>query len=120
MMVRRSVAIATQGFDESYHMYCEEIDWCWRIRKAGWGISVVPQAEIVHYGGQSTKQIPAQSTINLWRSRAQLYRAHHRRLTWLTARKLVILGMRYQARRTKDAAMRQAYQEVAQLWRGQR
>jgi len=120
MMVRRSVAEATQGFDESYHMYCEEIDWCWRIRKAGWGISAVPQAEIVHYGGQSTKQIPAQSVINLWRSRAQLYRAHHRRLKWLTARKLVILGMRYQARRTRDASLRQAYQEVAQLWRGQR
>jgi N-acetylglucosaminyl-diphospho-decaprenol L-rhamnosyltransferase len=120
MMVRRNVAEATRGFDESYHMYCEEIDWCWRIRKAGWGICAVPRAEIVHYGGQSTKQIPARSIVNLWRSRAQLYRAHHRRIGWLAARKLVLLGMRYQARRAKDAAMRQAYQEAAQLWRGQR
>jgi GT2 family glycosyltransferase len=44
MMVRRSVAEATRGFDESYYMYCEEIDWSWRIRKAGWGICAVPQA----------------------------------------------------------------------------
>jgi GT2 family glycosyltransferase len=70
MLVRADVAQVTDGFDESYHMYCEEIDWSWRVRAAGWAIYAVPQAEIIHYGGESTKQIPAQSIINLWRSRA--------------------------------------------------
>jgi N-acetylglucosaminyl-diphospho-decaprenol L-rhamnosyltransferase len=120
MMVRRSVAEATRGFDESYYMYCEEIDWSWRIRKAGWGICAVPQAEIVHYSNQSAGQIPAQSYVHLWRSRAQLYRAHHRRVTWLAARKIVLRGMNYQLRRCQDAAMRQAYQEAAQAWRENR
>ena len=43
-------------------MYCEEIDWAWRIREAGWEIMVVPAAEIIHFGGESTSQIPAQSS----------------------------------------------------------
>ena len=42
MMVRADVAESTHGFDESFHMYCEEIDWSWRVREAGWEIYTVP------------------------------------------------------------------------------
>ena len=86
MMVRRDVAEVTGGFDESFHMYCEEVDWCWRIRKAGWSIYTVPAAEIIHYGGESTRQVPARSVLDLWRSRAQLYAKHHGRLRRACAR----------------------------------
>ncbi|MFQ5421720.1 MAG: glycosyltransferase family 2 protein, partial [Anaerolineae bacterium] len=48
MMLRAAVATRTGGFDERFHMYCEEIDWAWRIREAGWPVFVVPAAEIVH------------------------------------------------------------------------
>ncbi|MFQ5434739.1 MAG: glycosyltransferase family 2 protein, partial [Anaerolineae bacterium] len=67
MMLRAEVVQDTKGFDEAFHMYCEEIDWCWRIRQAGWQIVAVPGAEVVHFGGESTRQIPAQSLVNLWR-----------------------------------------------------
>ncbi len=117
MLVRRNVAEATQGFDESFHMYCEEIDWCWRIRRAGWSIYTVPQAEIVHYGGESTKQVPAQSIINLWESRARLYKRHHGRLKFALARRLVNAGMNRKAKNTGSTDIKQAYQEAAQIWR---
>ncbi|NJN54017.1 MAG: hypothetical protein HC804_04215 [Anaerolineae bacterium] len=64
MLVRAEVAEATKGFDENYHMYCEEIDWSWRVKAAGWKIYTVPTAEIVHYGGESTRQVPARSLVN--------------------------------------------------------
>jgi N-acetylglucosaminyl-diphospho-decaprenol L-rhamnosyltransferase len=116
MLVRRDVAEATRGFDESFHMYCEEIDWCWRIRRAGWSIYTTPAAEVVHYSGQSTRQVPAQSVLHLWRSRAQLYHAHYGRLTIAVARWLVRLGLTRKARQTSDATLRQAYLEAAALW----
>lgn len=116
MLVRRDVAEATGGFDEEFHMYCEEIDWCWRIRSAGWAIYSVPKAEIVHYGGVSTKQIPARSIISLWRSRAHLYRRHHGRVKYSLARRLVKAGMQRKAARARSQDLRAAYLEAATIW----
>jgi N-acetylglucosaminyl-diphospho-decaprenol L-rhamnosyltransferase len=116
MLVRADVAESTQGFDESFHMYCEEIDWSWRVRESGWEIFVVPSAEIVHFGGESTRQIPAQSMVNLWTSRAQLYRKHHGRLKQRVAGWLVYHRMCKQARRTQDPHMKAAYEEIARVW----
>lgn len=116
MMVRRDVAEKTGGFDESFHMYCEEIDWCWRIRDAGWSIYSVPAAEIVHYGGESTKQVPARSIINLWSSRAQLYRKHQDRLRWQIARRLARTGLRRKAALAPTPALQEAYLRAAERW----
>lgn len=116
MMVRRDVAEKTGGFDESFHMYCEEIDWSWRIREAGWSIYTVPAAEIVHYGGESTKQVPARSIINLWGSRARLYRKHHGRLTWTISRRLAQAGLARKAAQAEQPALCEAYRTAASFW----
>ncbi|MBX3057222.1 MAG: glycosyltransferase family 2 protein [Anaerolineae bacterium] len=116
MLVRAEVAEATKGFDESYHMYCEEIDWSWRVQAAGWKIYAVPTAEIVHYGGESTRQVPARSLVNLWRSRAQLYEQHHGRVKLAIARQLVIRGMRRKAAHTTDPELKCAYEEIVAIW----
>lgn len=116
MLVRADVVAATGGFDESFHMYCEEIDWCWRIADAGWEIYVVPRAEIIHYGGESTKQVQALSEINLWRSRAQLYQKHHGRLKNTLATYLVQAGMNRKLAKTKNAELQRAYREIAAMW----
>jgi GT2 family glycosyltransferase len=116
MMVRATVAEATNGFDESFHMYCEEIDWSWRIRQSGWDIYAVPAAEIVHYGGKSAKQAPARSIVNLWRSRAQLYDKHHGRWRQTLAAKLVRMGMAKKAAKATDPQLKNAYEEVIKIW----
>lgn len=116
MMVRADVAESTAGFDESFHMYCEEIDWSWRVREAGWEIYVVPEAEVVHYSGESTKQVPATSIVNLWRSRAQLYRKHHGRMRLAAASRLVSTVMDRRAAKATDPELRRAYEEVATIW----
>lgn len=116
MLVRANVAEATHGFDESFHMYCEEIDWCWRIYQAGWEIYTVPAAQIIHYGGQSTRQVSAHSVINLWRSRAKLYRQHHGRFKMALATWMVKVGMAKKAARTSDAELKRAYKEVVAIW----
>jgi GT2 family glycosyltransferase len=116
MMVRRDVAEATGGFDEDFFMYCEELDWCWRIREAGWQIYTVPAAEIVHYGGESTKQVAARSVINLWDSRAKFYKRHHSWWRNAIARRLVAMGMKRKLAQTTEPSLQQAYQKVVTLW----
>lgn len=116
MLVRRDVAEATGGFDEAFFMYCEELDWCWRIRQAGWQIYTVPAAEIVHYGGESTKQVAARSIINLWDSRARFYKRHYGRLRNTLAREIVKYGMNRKVAQTSEPTLQQAYRDVVSLW----
>jgi len=115
-MMVRSAAIDDVGLlDEGFHMYCEEIDWCWRMRKAGWDALCVPRAEVVHHAGRSTSQVPVSSFKNLWISRARLYARHQSAATWGLARILVRLGMR---RKMADARpeMAQACRTIIKAW----
>lgn len=103
MMLRREVIQQTGLFDEGYFMYCEEIDWSLRIRRAGWEIYTVPAARVVHLAGQSTSQVRPQSVVNLWRSRVRLYEQHYSLpVRWL-ARRLIRLGMRRQIAQVQRA-----------------
>jgi N-acetylglucosaminyl-diphospho-decaprenol L-rhamnosyltransferase len=96
MMIRREPILQTGLFDEQYFMYCEEIDWSFRIRRAGGEIYTVPAAHVTHLVGQSTDQIRPQSVVNLWRSRFRLYRKLYSPLKFQAARLIARLGMRRQ------------------------
>jgi hypothetical protein len=115
MMVRSEAVTQVGLMDEGYHMYCEEIDWCWRMRRAGWGALCVPSARVIHHAGQSTAQVPISSFVNLWASRARLYARHHGSLTWKLAQALVRAGMRRWMRGAAQE-MSSACQEVIQTW----
>lgn len=58
MCVRREVIDAVGGLDEEFFMYGEDLDWSYRIREAGWKIAYLPDAEIVHFKGESTRSLP--------------------------------------------------------------
>jgi GT2 family glycosyltransferase len=106
MMVRWATAQQVGFFDESFHMYCEEIDWCMRIKQAGWQIYCAPQAEVIHHERQSTSQIREDSFMHLWRSRRRLYDKHYGRLKRLLAILLVRVGIKRQIRLTKQRQKR--------------
>lgn len=56
IMVRRAVVEAVGGFDERFHMYGEDNEWCLRMARGGWRIMFQPAAVILHHGGQSSLQ----------------------------------------------------------------
>tara|TARA_B100000959_G_scaffold286229_1_gene363958 strand:- start:1066 stop:2802 length:1737 start_codon:yes stop_codon:yes gene_type:complete len=53
MLVRRQALQQVGGLDEAYFMYGEDLDWCYRMRGAGWKIFYVPTTEIIHFRGES-------------------------------------------------------------------
>jgi N-acetylglucosaminyl-diphospho-decaprenol L-rhamnosyltransferase len=116
MLVRRAALQDAGLMDTGFFMYCEEIDWAMRFRQAGWQIFCVPQAEIVHYGGQSTAQIQATSLINLWRSRHRLYHKHYSPFRTRLAAWLVRLAMGHRANQPGPAALQDAYRQIAVIW----
>jgi len=53
ILLRRAVLETTGLLDERFEFHMEEIDLCWRIRRAGFGIRVVPASRVYHAGGSS-------------------------------------------------------------------
>lgn len=53
ILTRRSLIDQIGFLDE--HMYIEDVDFCFRIHKAGWKIRYLPSCEIIHYDGAGRK-----------------------------------------------------------------
>lgn len=54
VMFRGGLLKQLGGFDERFFYYCEDVDLCHRVWKAGYLIIYVPDVTITHLGGQST------------------------------------------------------------------
>jgi N-acetylglucosaminyl-diphospho-decaprenol L-rhamnosyltransferase len=116
-MMVRAEAVADVGLmDEDFFMYCEEIDWCWRMRDAGWKRLCMPTAHVIHHAGRSSEQVRVPAFVNLWKSRARLYARHHRPLTRWLAKILVRAGMKGRQRKASPEMIK-ACQDVIQTWR---
>jgi GT2 family glycosyltransferase len=106
MLFRRETVEQTHGFDLDYRMYVEEIDWCMRIRRAGWPLYCVPSAEIVHFEGQSTRQVRPEMVEALWRSRFLLFERYYSRAFCRAARRVVRAGFHTRIAQTRAALAR--------------
>ena len=52
-VVRRKLYESLDGFDAMHFAHMEEIDLCWRIKRAGYKIMVVPESVVYHIGGST-------------------------------------------------------------------
>jgi GT2 family glycosyltransferase len=77
LLLRKEALDQVGSLDEDYFIYSEEIDLCYRIQRAGWRIYWVPQAKVVHFGGQSTRQVPTEMFLNLYRSNIKYFHKHY-------------------------------------------
>lgn len=56
ILARRAMIDEVGGFDERFHVYGEDNEWCLRITRAGWHLVFQPMAVIRHLGAQSSSQ----------------------------------------------------------------
>ena len=54
ILARREMIEQVGGFDERFHMYAEDNEWCWRITNSNWRLLFVPEALLLHHGAQSS------------------------------------------------------------------
>jgi len=76
MVVRKDAVARVGALDESYFMYCEETDWCYRFQKAGWKCLFFPDAQSIHLDGQSTRRIRPAMELQKKASILQFMRKH--------------------------------------------
>ncbi|MHB8439474.1 MAG: glycosyltransferase family 2 protein [Acidimicrobiales bacterium] len=66
-LARRSALEGLGGFDESYFMYMEDVDLCWRAHRSGYLVRYVPTATVTHVQGLSTARHPYRmAAIHHW------------------------------------------------------
>jgi GT2 family glycosyltransferase len=80
LAIRRTAFEIVGGFDESYFMYFEDADLCYRLHAAGWQVHFAPVTTVVHVGGASTRQRRTEMTVRLLASTIQFYQRHASRL----------------------------------------
>jgi len=56
MALRREAFSEVGLLDETFFLYGEDLDWCFRLRDAGWKIYYLPQTQIIHFKGESAKR----------------------------------------------------------------
>ena len=64
MMVRREIIQHLGGFGDTFLHGGEDLDLCFRIQKAGWKTYYLSDAKIIHFEGQSAKQVSVRTMVN--------------------------------------------------------
>jgi len=93
MMVREEVIEQVGGLDEEFFMYGEDIDWCYRIKDAGWKITYYPKTTVIHYKGASSRKKPNKIIYEFHRAMVLFHRKHYARKYSFAVNGLVYMGI---------------------------
>lgn len=86
MLVRRSAVERVGLMDPAYFLYWEDVDWCYRLRKAGYRLAVAPGARVRHRVNATTGTLPSLGTVYYWeRNRLRFIKKWGTRLSLVVA-----------------------------------
>ena len=77
MFIRKEALDEVGLLDETFFMYGEDIDLCYRIKKAGWKIVYFGKSSITHLKGASSKKQKNKLIYEFYRAMYVYYRKHH-------------------------------------------
>lgn len=94
LFVRSSVFHALRGFEPEYFAHAEEIDLCWRMKRAGYKVMVEPAAEVYHVGGGTLAyNTPGKAFLNFRNTLITSFKNEPRlRLIWWLPIRLLLDG----------------------------
>jgi len=78
MAVRREAFVSVGLLDETFFMYGEDLDWCYRMRAAGWKIYYLPNTQIIHFKGESSRRSHLDSLRMFYHAMHLFARKHFR------------------------------------------
>jgi GT2 family glycosyltransferase len=93
LMLPHSVMDKVGMLDEDFFMFYEEIEWCWRIHRAGYRVLYVPRSRVVHHWMGSVRQQNRAMTHRLFQSSLIYYRKTAGPMAWVAMRAVAFIGM---------------------------
>lgn len=91
IMIKRDVLEKIGFFDEKIFMYGEDVDFCWRAKKAGFKVGWTDQAEIIHLGGGSSNLPKLRQWLGEFKSLLYLYHKYYGFLSMMGLRLLFFI-----------------------------
>lgn len=79
MMLPSEVIDQVGMLDETFFMYGEDLDWCYRIKEAGYKVVYYPKGQIIHYKGASSKKKRGKTIYEFHRAMILFYNKHYRK-----------------------------------------
>ena len=79
--------------DETFFMYGEDIDLCYRIKHAGWKIVYYGKSKITHLKGASSKKQKSKLIYEFYRAMYIYYKKHHSSESFFLVNWIVYLGI---------------------------
>jgi GT2 family glycosyltransferase len=76
MLIPRAALIRVGNFDPWFFVYSEEVDLCRRMKDYGLKVVFTPDFEIIHYGGQTSKQMPIKMAVVQLDSKIKYFYKH--------------------------------------------
>jgi len=93
LLIRKSVIEKIGLLDESFFMYGEDLDWCWRCKEAGSKVWYYPKTSITHYKGSSSAKTPFRALKWFHEAMWIFYKKHYYKKTNTVLNGLVFLGI---------------------------
>ncbi|WP_040213613.1 glycosyltransferase family 2 protein [Clostridium polynesiense] len=93
MLLRKEIIESVGLLDETFFMYGEDVDWCYRIKEAGWKIIYYPEAEIIHYKKASSAKKGTKTIIEFYRAMYIFYNKHFKEKYNIFISFLIYLGI---------------------------
>jgi N-acetylglucosaminyl-diphospho-decaprenol L-rhamnosyltransferase len=124
MAIRRAAFTSVGGFDESFFLYSEEVDLCYRLAQEGWEVHFTPRAEVVHIGGASAELQLVETEPRRYTATQHFYRKHYPRWAQQVLRTLMTYRMLHNIARdsirlavTRHADRRAPLEIQLEVWR---
>ena len=76
MFFRREMVEEVGFLDESFFMFGEDLDWCYRVKRANQKVMYLGSKEVLHVKGASVRQEQAKMNYHFHRSMLVFYRKH--------------------------------------------
>ncbi len=106
LLTRREVVERIGGLDEDLFMFYDEVDFCRRVRSAGWRVFYVPESRITHHWMQSVKQDVIRSMRRLFHAQYVYFSKHHGFIPALFLRTMSAMAIAYRASRIRGGAIK--------------
>ena len=93
MFIRKNALDEVGFLDETFFMYGEDIDLCYRIKQAGWKIVYYGKSKITHLKGASSKKQKSKLIYEFYRAMYIYYNKHHAKESSFIVNIVVYLGI---------------------------
>lgn len=92
MLVPKAVIAEVGALDEKIFMYGEDVDWCFRIKKAGYKVFYSPTTKLVHIGRGSAKKVSKGAILGEYKGLEYFYKKHKSNFSLQVLKSLLKIG----------------------------